>query len=192
MSWVATAIIGSAVVGGVHIYLLQFPTEGATWAYNVQSDTWVPWRTGSGQFIGLHTTYVKAWNKHLIMSKDDGSIYELDRSVNTDDGTAINAYRRTIWEDHDVGSRKRCNRLRIKIKKGATLSGSAYVRWADNGSETWSNYNEIPLSTLGPGGFIVDLPRKGMYKSRRYEVSITADADFCLVWADEDITALRF
>ena len=188
---VSDAVAQVISVGGMHTYLLQFPTEGKTWAYNISSSTWVPWCTGSGQFIGQHVTFVKSWNKHLIMSNVDGKIYELDRNVNTDAGTAINAYRRTVWTDHDSGARKRCNRLRIKLKKEVSSAGSAYIRWADNGSETWSNYKEIPLA-LGSKGFVVDIPRMGMYTSRRYELSITEDADLCLVWADEEVTLLRF
>jgi len=191
--------IGQLVsVGGVHLYLLQFPSAGKTWAYDIKSNAWVPWGTWNlltgtmGQFIGQHSCFVKTWNKHLIMSRLDGKIYEFDRNVHEDDGRPIKSYRRTIWEDHGAGNRKRATRLRIKIKTGATVTGAAFLRFADNGAEEWSPYIELPLYPEGKRDFVLDLTRMGQYVSRRYEVSITDDADLCLVWVDEDVEALRF
>jgi hypothetical protein len=145
-----------------------------------------------GQFIGQHSCYVKAWNKHLIMSKNDGRIYEFDREVFEDDGNLVKTYRRTAWEEHDTGARKRIPRLRIKIKTGATVTGAAYLRWADDGAEEWSPYEELPLHPEGKRNFIIDLNQMGIYHSRRYEISITDDADLAFVWADESVTKLRF
>lgn len=191
--------IGQLVsVGGVHLYLLQFPSAGKTWAYDIKSDCWVPWGTwdrATGtmrQFIGQHSCYVKSWNKHLIMSRLDGKIYEFDRNAYTDDGAPIKSYRRTPWEDHGSGRRKSSQRLRVKIKTGATVNGAAFLRLADNGAEEWSPYIELPLYPQGKRDFIIDLTRMGQYESRRYEISITDDADLCVVWADEDVAALRF
>jgi hypothetical protein len=191
--------IGQLVsVGGMHIYLLQFPSAGKTWAYDVKNDTWIPWGTWDEvrgeqrQFLGQHTAYVRAWNKHLMMSRVDGKIFMLDRAAYEDDGLPVKSYRRTIWEDHGNGARKRADRLRIKIKAGQTLTGNAYLRWQDDGIEEWSPYMEITLNPLGKRDFIADLSRLGMYESRRYEISITDDADLVVVWADETLTQLRF
>ena len=191
--------IGQIVsVGGLHIYLLQFPSEGKTWAYNMTSRTWVPWNTFNvtygtqEQFIGQHSVFVRAWNKHLIMSRVDGKIYEFDRSVYEDDGVPIKTYRRTVWEDHGSGNRKQSKRIRIKLKTGQSETGAAYLRWADDGAEEWSPYMELPLYPKGSRDFVVDIPRMGKYKSRRYEISLTDDTDLCVVWADEEVTVLRF
>lgn len=189
--------IGQLVsVGGVHIYLLQFPSERKTWAYNIQSGVWAPWGswdtlTGrAGQFIGQHCTYVKKWNKHLIMSRVDGKIYEMTRNAYTDNGTLIKSYRRTVWEDHGSPTRKVSRRLRVKLKTGATLNGAAYIRWADDGAEEWSPYVELPMYPQGNRSFFSELTRLGSYYSRRYEISITDSSDLCVVWVDEDIQVL--
>jgi hypothetical protein len=191
--------IGSLIsVGGVHIYLLQLPSAGKTWAYDIKSDVWSPWGTWDeatgtmGQFIGQHSCYVKSWNKHLIMSKTDGKIYEFDRTVYEDDENLVKTYRRTAWEEHDTGARKRIPRLRIKIKTGATVTGAAFLRWADDGAEEWSPYMELSLHPKGKRNFIIDLPQMGIYNSRRYEISITDDADLAFIWADETVEKLRF
>lgn len=184
--------------GGIHIYLLQFPTEGKTWAYDIKNDVWTPWGTlnkTSGmmeQFIGRHSVFVKMWNKHLITSNRDGKIYEFDRKVYTDGVLPLKSYRRTTWLDHGDGRRKKSKRLRIKIKRGETSVGAVYLRFRDNGNKEWSPYIELPMTPEGDRDFIADLSRLGQYHSRQYEFSITDAADLCIVWADEEVELLRF
>jgi hypothetical protein len=184
--------------GGMRIYLLQFPSEGKTWAYDILNDTFVQWGTWDkttgtmGQFIGQHSAYIKQWNKHLITSSVDGKIYEFDRAVFMDDTAPIKSYRRTTWEDHGDGRRKKSDVLRIAIKTGETITGSAYLRIADNGAKEWSAYREIPLTPRGQRQFIHNIRRMGTYYSRKFEFSITDDADLCIVWAEDDVSLLRF
>lgn len=191
--------IGTIVgVGGLHQYLLQFPSEGKTWAYDIKSDVWVPWGSwdlASGQmvqYIGQHSVYIKRWNKHLITSNEDGKVYYFDRNTYTDGSYPIKSYRRTPWIDHGVGNRKRSLRLRIKIKRGISTDGSAFLRFRDNGHEEWSLPIELTLNPTGQRDFIIDLSRLGQYHSRQYEVAITDDCDLCLVWVEEDVQKLRF
>jgi hypothetical protein len=194
---VSDAIGQSITVNGISIYLLQFPSAGKTWAYDLKSDSWVPWGTWNEkdgimeQFIGQHSCFVKTWNKHLIMSRVDGRIFELDFGTNTDGDAPTKSYRRTIWEEHGRASRKRSDRLKLKVKTGSTINGALYLRWADDGSEEWSNYMEIELGPIGKRDFIIDLPQMGMYESRRYEISITDDAELVFLWANEYVTYLR-
>jgi hypothetical protein len=189
--------IGSVVgVDGLAIYLLQFPSEGKTWAYDVKSDTWIPWSTWdlstgtAGQFIGTHTCFSRNWNKHLVMSNVDGKIYEFDRSVFKDGTAPIKTYRRTPWIEHATLNRKRCEQLQIKIKKGLTDDVSCFVRFADNGAEEWSLPFELDLGNTGERDFVSSISRMGMYTSRRYEFTITDDTDLVLVVAGENVKEL--
>ena len=197
-STVSDAIGQVISVGGVLLYMLQFPTEGKTWVYDIKGDVWTPWGTWNKttgtmrQFIGQHSCYVKAWNKHLILSNVDGKVYEFDRSVFEDDGNIIKSYRRIPWEDHGTGKRKRSNKLRIKLKNGASADGSAFLRMADNGDEEWSEYIELSISPTGKRDFIEELTNLGIYHSRKYEISITDSADLCVVWAEEDVKELKY
>ena len=125
------------------------------------------------------------------MSGKDGRIYEFDRDVYMDGLSPVKTWRRTIWEEHGTGQRKHSQRLRIKIKTGSTINGSAYLRWADDGAEEWSEYLELELHPIGKRDFIIDLSQMGVYESRRYEFSITDDADIVVVWADETIVTRR-
>jgi hypothetical protein len=191
--------IGQAIsVGGIHLYMLQFPSVGKTWVYDIKGDTWSQWGTWNKekgkmeQFIGQHSCFVKPWNKHLIMSRIDGRIYEFDRNSFFDVDSPIKSFCRTSWDDKGTFTRKLSERLRIKLKSGDSIGGAAYLRYADNGNLEWSPYQELTLSPIGKRDFISDLSRLGIYHSRKYEISITDDADLCFVSADETFKELRF
>ena len=181
-------------VGGLAFYLLTFPTAGQTWAYDYKNDVWARWGYwGEGehtQFIGQHACFVKPWNKHLIMSRVDGKIYELDRGTYDDAGNEMVSFRRTGWLNHGTYNRKVCEQLNIKCKAGMSDVGTLLLRWRDDGREEWSNYVEITLSPIGQRDFHADLSRLGMYRSRQYEFRLSDNADLVLVGADAQMKGL--
>lgn len=194
MDTISDAIGDLISVGGLSLYLLTFPTENKTWAYDAVANTWVPWssfdtRLGNhNRYKYQYACYARGWNKHLIMSSVDGKIYEMGRETFTDDGDEIRTFYRTVWMDGgNSGSLKRAKKLTLKLKRGHVATGKVLLRWADNGSDLWSPSIELPLTPVGDRIFIVELPGMGTYYSRRYEFNFTDDADFVLVAAFEDV-----
>lgn len=198
MDTVSDAIGDIISVGGLAIYLLSFPAANQTWAYDYAHDTWCRWgywnefTAEHDRFIGQHSCFAKGWNKHLIMSRLDGKIYELDRNVFDDAGNKMVSYRRTGWIDHNnAWKRKRSTAMYIKVKCGSSDDALLMLRWRDDGRQEWSTFMDVPLSPVGHYDFMAKLNRMGMYRSRQYEFRLSDNADLVVVGATESIVELR-
>jgi hypothetical protein len=194
METVSDAIGDLITVGGMSIYLLSFPTANQTWAYDHKNDTWCRWGQYVGtsdyrdRFIGQHVCFCKPWNKHLIMSRVDGKIYELSRSAFDDAGTEMISYRRTGWVDCGIGSqRKRCDQFYVEGKPGLTNTPSLMIRSRDNGNNEWSKYKTLAFykNTVEP------MNRQGTFRTRQWEFRIPSDTDTILVSAYGAFTELK-
>lgn len=194
--------IGSIIsVGGLALYMLQFPEAQQTWVYDYKNQTWCRWGywnelTGEhDNFIGQHSFFVKPWNKHLIMSRIDGKIYELSRDAFDDAGNTLVSFRRTGWIDHgNAWKRKRSDQFYIKCKAKERIEGqdvSLMLRWRDNGNPVFSPWMVLPLNPDYQGDCLIKLNRFGMYRSRQYEFRLTDAVDLVLVGATETVTELR-
>jgi len=196
METVSDAVGDLIGVGGLAMYLLTFPTAKQSWAYDYKNDVWVRWgywNATSGQhehFLGQHACFVKAWNKHLIMSRVDGKIYELDRATFDDDGNEMVSYRRTGWLNHGTYNRKICDQFYVKCKAGMSNIGTLLVRFRDEGREEWGNWIEVPLTPVGQRDFLAKMNRFGMYRSRQYEFRLSDNADLVLVGVDAELRGL--
>ncbi len=186
-------------VGGIAVALFSFPTDNQAWGYDYKNDTWLRWgyynpNTGDhNRFLGQHSCFAKTWNKHLIQSRIDGKIYELDRNVFTDNSVPLVTYRRTGWIDRGTWKRKRINQLFLKGKtypKGVTTSMMT-MRWRDDGNPIWSTPMDISLNPDLQGNFVVPLNRMGIYRSRQYEFRLTDNVDMVLIGATEDVEVMR-
>ncbi|MFA5340718.1 MAG: hypothetical protein WC332_02970 [Clostridia bacterium] len=196
METVSDAIGDIICVGGIAIYLLNFPTADQTWAYDYKNDLWLRWSYYNAtkgkheRFIGQHCCFVKRWNKYLIMSRLDGKIYELSRSVYDDADNDMVSYRRTGWLDWgDTSKIKQSKELFIKIKTFAddgTTDPVMLMRWRDDGYSIWSDFVELPLNPKYFGDFIIHLSRMGSYRSRQYEFRLSDEVDMALVNVQEN------
>jgi hypothetical protein len=200
MSDVADATATVISTGGMAIVLFSFPTAGQSWAYDYKSDIWYKWgywNTGTathGRFLGQHACFAKAWNKHLIQSRLDGQIYEIDRDTYQDDSTIMVSYRKTGWIDHNTWSRKKCHRLIVKAKVFSTseTETTLSVRWSDDGNPVYENWISVSLN-LNPsnqGTFTIPITRCGMYRSRKYEFRLTSNQEMAIVGAAEEIEVM--
>lgn len=181
-------------VGGLAFYVITFPSADQTWAYDYKNDTWVRWgyfqQGEHHRFIGQHACFVKTWNKHLIMSRVDGHIYELDRNIFNDAGNAMVAYRRTGWINNGTYNRKICDQFYVKCKAGESDTATLMVRWRAEGNQEWGNWFEINLSPVGNRDFLSKNNRFGMYRSRQYEFRLSDNVDLVLVGVDTEIRTL--
>lgn len=200
MSDVVDAHCDLITCGGIAVVLFTFPTAGQSWAYDYKNDTWMRWgsfNVSSGthsRFIGQHSCFAKAWNKHLIQSGLDGKIYIIDRNAYTDGDYPIVTYRRTGWIDHGTWKRKRISQLFIKGKvfpRNASAPSEFMLRWRDDGSPVWGNWLSLSLNPDQQGDFVFPMNRLGMYRSRQYEFRISDPVDFILVGATEDVETMR-
>jgi len=193
MESVSDAIGDLISVGGLALYLLTFPSENQSWVYDYRNDSWYRWSYYVDgvheRFLGQHTCFVKAWNKHLILSSIDNTIYELQRETFTDDGETIVAFRRSGWVNHGTFNRKICDQFYIKCKAGLSNTAKLFFRWRDDGDEEWSEFAsaDIDLGPVGQRDFLLRETQMGSYHSRQYEFRFTDDSDLVLCSVEAEV-----
>ena len=184
---------------GMEFYVLSFPTEGTTWAYDTKHQYWAKWGAWNlaqgtyDRFKGITCCYAKQWGKTLMQSRNDGKLYEVSREFFSDAGYIIRAARRTGWIDWDTYfKRKRSDQLFIKMKTGQQNgSPKVLMRWRSDGRQEWSNYLELPMYPAGQQDFLAKLNRFGIYRARQYEFVLSDAADLALCEFQEEFTLLR-
>lgn len=121
-------------------YVISWPANNFTLAYNLSNKTWSQWSYYSG---GTHycdllncAQYVKGWRKQLIGSRSDGKIYEITGL--TDAGGAIQFEYTGPVIDWGTSEFKYPNGLFFRVKRGATApTWSVYLR--RDGETSWSS-----------------------------------------------------
>jgi hypothetical protein len=184
-------------VGGINMYVVSFPTENVTWAYDIKSDTWSQWSywnetTAQHEaFMGRFGAYAREWNRYYVQGADS-NLYELSRDYHSDDGDVINSSITTGWLDHGTWDRKRCDQLIVKVKCYDNSAESMLLEYRDDGRPEWSNPIVVPLNALNQQDFYAKLNRMGMFRSRQYKFTVTGDVDLALCGMELDITKMRF
>ena len=197
------SIIGNhCIANGLNYYVLTFPTDSVTWAYDYKADDWAQWAywdtdiSEYANFMGRVSCFVPDWGLHLWGGYVDGKIYIMDRSYYDDDGNPIRTARRSGYINHSTMNRKISNSLTVKYKRGVGQPGGIepqmMLRWRDDGSTTWSTERDMSMGKSGDTNFIFREQSLGMYRDRQYEFSVSDPVPFVLVEAEEDADLLEF
>ena len=121
---------------------------------------------------------IYAFNKFLVGSRSDGSIYEMSLDVFSDNGLPI---RRQRIYTHLIDELKeiRYNELRIGFETGVGLQtgqGSnpiASLRISRDGARTWSSYFNAPIGAVGKYNTEVNYRRLGIAQQCTFELTIS-------------------
>lgn len=186
-------------IGVRRFYVLNFPTAGISYAYDLSTGQWAEWSSWS-TVTGAYTTfkcneyaYAKSWNFHLLGDSSTGKIYKMDPTSHTDGGSTIRTLVRTGQLSHGSLNRKRSNVLWLRLKRGVGSVSTApkmQIRWKNDGA-SWGNWHEVSLGVAGDSYMIGRINRLGQYRTRQYEVVHSADSAFQLVGMEEDLEVLR-
>ena len=126
----------------------------------------------------LGSTLVFAHGKHLLGSRRDGKIYELDRLAYDDDGDVL-ALERTYTHLGDENKRIRYNALEIAAEQGVgTQTGQGKnpvisLQLSKDGARTWSNWYQATLGKAGEFRAKTVFRRLGMAEQMTFKVRIT-------------------
>jgi len=192
---ITDAVGGLMFVGGTNIYVLNFPTERKTWAYDLKNDLWTEWGTWNTALSRYDTfplagsCYAKDWNRHLLLGQN-GKVYTMSRDTFQDADSGIRTLIRTGWVNHGTFRRKRSDRLLIKLKTYSPSPAVVSVRWRDDGRPEWSNFVELPVGSDQSETQFAFIERMGIYRSRQYEILMTDNADMALCGIMEDVKEL--
>lgn len=182
--------------------LLNFITEQKTFVYCLNTKSWSEWGFYSGDagsytmWMGRCYLWMPDWGLHLVGSRTGPRILSMSDTVYRDDDFPIRFYKRTGFIDHGNTNYKRCNKITLKILRGfgaisSSSSPKLMLRWRADGSQDWSNIQEIDLGKSGDPLQIVEVYPRGAYYTRQYEISCTENVPLVIADADEDYSILR-
>lgn len=185
LSTVEDAIAHKVEIAGQKFYVVTFPTENFTLAFDYVLNQWYQWGkwdTINGKYDRLMVncfTVVPEVGRHFA-GGTDGKIYEFTRDYYKDGTGPLRYLRRTGHITHGTYDRKVSSALYIKVRRGSgdVADPKMQIRWQDNGSENWTNWKEISLGKDGKQYHIVRLNRTGIYRTRQYEIACSDAVPF--------------
>lgn len=194
-------------IEGTAFYVIHFPTENLTLAYNYKDNNWQQWgfwNTITAEYdrwLGNCHEYVSNWNLHLVGSKNTSKIYKMSSAYLDDDGEDIRLLRRTGYVDHGTSARKRSREIRLRLKKGHGKTDNLdpndsnsipyfTLKWRDDGNSNWGKERMFSLQRVGDTDFIARITGLGMYRTRQYEIAMSDKTPFVLVSGEEELEIL--
>jgi hypothetical protein len=141
---------------GHEFYVLTFPSEGVTWAYDAATKEWHQrGHTINGIFPNRErfNCHVFAFGEHLFGDVSNGTIYKLDTTVGTIAGTNIPRERITpIVTDEE--KRIRIAALQLDMEEGigdpnVSTDTSMWLSYSKDGGHTFSDEREASMGDAG-------------------------------------------
>lgn len=180
-STVSDAIAYSYQQAGHEFYVLTFPTEDATWCYDVSTGMWHKraWRDSLNVLHRHRSNCATLFNGEIIVGDyQNGSLYGLSQSANTDNGDTIPCIRRAphLVKDYD---RVFYQSLQLYFQPGVgTQSGQgsdpqAILEWSDDGGSTYGNQHLASLGKVGKYKNRCIWRQLGQARDRVFQVTVT-------------------
>lgn len=167
---------------GHSFYLLNFPSQGVTHAWDAQTLLWAErgtWISEDNEYVAWRPRYhVLAFGEHRWLDAQTGSIYRASSSLTTDvDSRAIRRMRRAPALVHE-NERIFYPGFELLLEAGLGTSGQAedpqvMLRLSNDGGKTWGA--EMMRSAGKTGEFFkrVRWDRLGAARQRVFEVSVS-------------------
>ena len=144
----------SYLMNGHPFYQISFPSAGKSWLFDAKSGMWTQLESGlsGGRHVAeIHVDYL---NKPLVTDYSNGSVYELDSDVYTDNGTSIprEIITRHVFKDY---SPMTISRLQVDFETGVGLvsgQGStpkAMLQISKDNGRTWGNELWTNIGAIG-------------------------------------------
>lgn len=163
---------------GHPFYLLSFPANGITLAYDALMKRWDLWSSVVGgvetAFSGCN--YLHSAGLDLLQDASSGVVYRVDPTAMMDVASPINVWLRTRNQSWKTHSRKFFGQ---GLLHADTISSSLQERHSDDDFQSWSGWRTIDLSTDKKM-----LQRNGSARRRAFEL-FHADASPLRVWGLE-------
>lgn len=179
--------IGFAYTWAGHtFYQISFPTGDKTFCYDIATDTWHQRSYTEDINASLASCYAHFAGKHIVGSRLDGRIFELDSETYTDDGQSIT--RRFEAELID-GQDKHLSipKLFVDMEVGignVVDPGSdpqMMMTYSNDDGKTWSSEIWAPCGKIGEYEARAVFHRLGAGRKRRFRFTVT-DPNPVTIW----------
>jgi hypothetical protein len=173
------------------MYVLTFPTQDATWCFDLtvynQSEGrlgwWqrLSWSSTSGTYHRhFANCYANFADIRMCGDYQTGVLYQQDRAFYTDAGNPLRAQRRTphVWKKQ---SRERIffAQLQVEFTPGVGLQTGqgedpqVMVRWSDDGGLSWGTEQWVTIGKVGETRNRAVIYNLGEARDRVWEVNIS-------------------
>lgn len=171
-------------------YVLTFPTEDATWVYDLSTQMW---HRRAGWFGGEWTrhrgnAYAHFAGMHLLGDYATGKIYEISLDAYDDDGDVLRA-ERVAPVVHDAENQRRLffDRLALDMETGVgdstTTNPKIVLDWSDDGGHVWNGRRDLSFGAQGKYDTRVVAWRLGAARQRNFRVAISDPVKRALIGA---------
>ncbi len=171
------AIGYSYQVHGHAFYVLTFPTQNVTWAYEVATEQWHQLAyTDANGILNRHrgNCCAAAYGQNVIGDWQNGKLYALDPETFTDDGDAIvrvRTFPHLIRDGARVTYREFAADMQVGTLKGSLVDAYISLRWSDTRGASWGNPVLQTLGGTGEYNTVTSWSRLGMARDRVFELS---------------------
>ncbi len=185
-------------LAGHEVYVLSFPSDKATYAYDLNTGFWheLSYRIPSTGVITQHRGrfQILAFGKNLVSDFETGTIYELSNEIYTDNGAPVIRCRRAPVASLGK-SRVSFNKLELNMQTGVGLSGTGEgsdpkisMRFSDDNAHTWKNYYTRTIGKIGEYMKQVMFNRLGSTRNGRvFEIYCNEPVPIRIISAELDI-----
>ena len=177
---------------------MQISGPDWTWVYDAATRLWHPKESYLSD-RARHRTYIRAYDKHLVGSNDDGKIFEMsmDSYVEDDDPLVVRMRSPVLgpWP-----ARVRWHNLILDLEMGVgdgssdqhTGTPDLMMRYSDDGGSVWSSEFQAELGEIGEHRKRVKFNRLGISSSqgRMFEIAISAGVRRTIINASAMIEVL--
>ena len=189
---------------GHPFYVLNFPTAGATWVYDKNTQQWHQrgtWISEQNHFDASHPQcHTFAFGKHLVGDRDAPTIYQQDITFGSDvDGRPMRRVRRAPSIQNELNWQF-FGRFQIEMEVGTgtqtgqTVNPTVLLRASNDGGQTFGNHRSANAGRIGAFGTRVFWEQNGSARNRVFEVTVSDSTPWRLVNAfievDSEMSAL--
>ncbi len=179
-------------------YVLTFPSETITLAYDFISKNWYrlgSWNSGTATYDRYRANcywFCPDWNLTLMGDRANGKIYKLSPTTYDEDGSILRSIVRTAHYNHGTERlRKFCNGIYVRLKRTQAVSEDGtpdlMVRYRDNGNTSWNTAFTLTMHSTSNTEFVAYATSLGSYESRQWEFYMTDAYPLVLVSVEEDV-----
>lgn len=185
---VSDAVAFSYMLGGHPMYQINFPSAMTSWLFDALSGMWTRLEyglNGARHRAELHIDFI---NRPLVSDYENGSIYELDPTMYTDNGTQI---AREIVGRHVFRGNDRfiIDELYCDFETGVGLSSGqgsdpqAMLSFSKDNGATWSAELWTTIGAMGDYLTRVVWRRLGYARDFLFKIRVTDPVKFVLTYA---------
>lgn len=176
-------------------YVISFPTENKTWAFDFVTEQWHEraYFNHDDSFERHKANCHVRWkNWEFVGGKDDGNVYILHHSYYDDAGDPIHRLRTTA-PFNDEFRRTTIHTLELQLETGKALSTGTgsnpqlMMRYSNDGGYSWSNEAVASLGAIGEYAKLVRWTNLGGAREWMFEFRFTDPIPFTILDASINI-----